>query len=114
MATPVFRREASMASTRIYRKFKIDCDAFKMESTNSKATVLLARLHNGYGDEKNNQALCRHWGDGIRDFNDGVFIVRHDKRVKPNRDAGFATQRGPLTEFSNSGQADRESVSTSS
>jgi hypothetical protein len=39
-----------MASTRIYRNVKIDCCAFNMESTNSKATVLIGRGSNGHRD----------------------------------------------------------------
>src|SRR3954463_8023436 len=65
IATPVLRREASMASTRIYRNVKIDCTAFNMESTNSKTTVLLARVSNGDGDEHYSQAFCPHRYDDV-------------------------------------------------
>src|SRR5258705_4843169 len=103
-----------MASTRIYRDLKIDCCAFNMESTNSKITVLLARLSNGDGDEQYSQALCRHRGDDVGDFHECVVIFRHDERVKPNRDAGFAAERGSLIKSANSRQADCESVSIAS
>ena len=64
-----------------------------MESTNSKTTVLLARLSNGHGDEQNSQAFCRDRGDDICHARERSKIFRHDKRVKSNRDAGFGTAR---------------------
>jgi hypothetical protein len=42
MATPVLRKEASIASTRIYRNVKIDCRAFNTES--SCAVMRFARV----------------------------------------------------------------------
>src|SRR5215475_15985126 len=93
IATPVLRKEASMASTRIYRNVKIDCDRFNTESTNSKATVLLERSSNGHGNEQDSQAFCRHRGDDVCHARDRSKIVRHDKRIKSNRDTGFGTGR---------------------
>src|SRR5262252_6004990 len=60
IATPVLRKEASMARTRIYRNVKIDCDGFNTESTNSKATVLLERSSNGRCDQQEFQIFCGH------------------------------------------------------
>src|SRR5437016_2684625 len=114
IATPVLRRDASMASTRIYRNVKIDRCAFNTESTNSKTTVLLAWVSNGRGDQENSQAFCRHRGDDVCDFNDRIVIFRHDKRLESNRDAGFGTGRRLFAEFPDPGQADCESVSIAS
>jgi hypothetical protein len=63
-----------------------------MESTNSKTTVLLARLSNGHGDQQNSQALRRHRRDDICHGRERSKILRHDKGLKPNRDARFATE----------------------
>src|SRR6188472_4533499 len=111
MATPVFRREASMASTRIYRNVRIAGNAFNIESTNSKTTVLLARINNGQGDEKYSQVLCCYRNDDIRHPRGRSKLFRNDKRVKPNRDAGFGTARRLFVKFPNPGQADCESIS---
>src|SRR5215471_18453221 len=114
IATPVLRREASMASTRIYRNVKIDCDGFNTESTNSKATVLLVRLTNGFDDEQNTESFCRYRSDDVCHACERSKIIRNDKRIEPDRDAGFGTRRRPFVKFSNPGQTYRESVSTSS
>src|SRR5439155_18882577 len=45
---------------------------------------------------------------------DRFFILRYDERVESNRDSGFARSWGSFFEFSNSRQADCESVSTAS
>src|SRR6187551_3308586 len=65
IATPVLRREASMASTRIYRNVKIDWNGFNTESTNSKATVLLERSTNEDVDQQDTQVSCQHRGRDI-------------------------------------------------
>src|SRR5438105_622105 len=41
-------------------------------------------------------------------------VFGYDERFEPNRDAGFATERGSLIKFANSGRADCESVSIAS
>src|SRR5215510_4335408 len=114
IATPVLRREASIASTRISPNVKIYYGAFNMESTNSNATVLLPPLSSGDDETQNRQRVCCHHRDDVRDTCERVVILRHDKRLKPNRHAGFATGRRPLDEFSNPRQADCESVSIAS
>src|SRR5215475_6917534 len=109
IATPVLRKEASMASTRIYRNVKIDCDGFNTESTNSKITVSLAGVTNGHVDQQNCQTLRRHHGDGVCDVNDSVVIFCDDKRIEPNRDSRFGTARRLFIKFPNPGQTHCES-----
>src|SRR5215475_7445396 len=101
IATPVLRREASIAKTRIYRNVKIDCDGFNTESTNSKLTVLLERFSNARNDEQNTQVFYRYRSDDICIAGDQSKIIRNDKRFESDRDAGFGTGRRPFFKFPN-------------
>ena len=47
-------------------------------------------------------------------FFERLFVFRYNERVEPNRDAGFAAERGSLIKSANSRQADCESVSIAS
>ena len=67
-------------------------------------------VSSGHAKEKP-QGGCCHYHDDSRDFGERAVILRYDKRVKPNRDAGFGTGRRLLAEFPNPGQADCESLS---
>src|SRR5215510_12198953 len=112
IATPVLRKEASMASTRIYRNVKIDCDGFNTESTNSKATVLLERSSNGRCDQQEFQNFCGHPRDDIHHARDRSKILRDDKRAKSNCDAGSGIARRLFVKFPNTGQTHCQSLST--
>src|SRR5262249_44689737 len=114
IATPVLRKEASMAKTRIYRNVKIDWRVFNTESTNSNPAALLARINYECGDTQNSHTNCHHRGDDVRDLRERAVFLGDNKRSKPDCDAGFGTGRRLLAEFSSPGQADCESVSTAS
>src|SRR5262245_36292084 len=98
LVKPGLRRDGAMASTRISPNVKIYYGAFNMEATNSNATVLLPPLSSGDDETQNRQRVCCHHRDDVRDTCERVVILRHDKRLKPNRHAGFATGRRPRSE----------------
>src|SRR4029453_1420270 len=117
IATPVLRREASMASTRIIDNLKITPLGFNTESTSSSATALLRqnveRFAKTSGERRINQLPYDH-RDHDRCSFQRAFIIRYHERLESNRDAGVARRRGSLLKSANSRQADCQSVSIAS
>src|SRR5260370_24799624 len=84
------------------------------ESTNSRATVLLAHRGEGFAetDWRSETQANRVFGAGRSDDGDCCkrpFILGHDERSEPNRDARLARTGGSLAQFSGTERADRKS-----
>src|SRR5438874_8286971 len=117
IATPVLRREASTASTRITVNLKSPGPGSTWnrqvppQPLYSRQNVERSAYTNG--EQRVNQLPYDHRDHDRCSFH-RAFVIRYDERLESNRNAGFARRRRSLSKSANSRQADCEPVSIAS
>src|SRR5436190_22436204 len=113
IATPVLRREASTASTRITVILKSPGPGSTWNRQIRKHPFYSRRNVERF-PQTNGEQRVDQWREEHRhhdgDALDCAFIIRYDERFESDRDARFARRRRSLVESANPRQADCEPV----